>query len=246
MEEEISLIELYEIVKKRISMIISLGLIGLIIAAGFTFFIATPEYESTTQLLVNHSSSETENIQLNDINTNIQMINTYRDIIEGPVILNAVQENLGTDLTTKELADMVEITTADNSQVFSLTITSENPFASAEIANEIATTFESEIGGILNVVDNVSIISEAVPNMTPTSPNNTLNLAIGIFLGLIAGIVVAFLAEFMDKTVRDERFITETLGWTNLGVISEMTHDELDAQEETTKQVSTRRAKSRV
>src|SRR5690625_7347810 len=93
MEEEISLVELFDIIKKRIGMILSLSLLGLIISSVFTFFIATPQFSSTTQLLVNRTES-TEVIQQSDINTNLQLINTYKDIIKAPVILDDDRETL--------------------------------------------------------------------------------------------------------------------------------------------------------
>ncbi|MGX7393435.1 YveK family protein [Carnobacterium mobile] len=245
MEEEISLAELFAILKKRMTMIISIGLIGIILAAGFTFFIATPNYSSSAQILVNRTTESAEGMQLNDINTNIQMINTYKDIIKGPVILNQVSERLETNLTTAQLSDKIEIETQANSQVFSLVVTDVSPLDAAEIANEVATTFQNEIGNIMNV-ENVTIISEAVPNNNQISPNNSLNLIIGLLSGLIIGAIAVFLIEFMDKTVRDERFITEELGWTSLGNVSEMTQAELVSTVETAKQKNTRRAQSRV
>ncbi|SIO19532.1 Capsular polysaccharide biosynthesis protein [Carnobacterium alterfunditum] len=246
MEEEISLSELFITLKKRLSLIISLGMIALILAAGFTFFIATPQYNATTQILVNRTTESAEGLQLTDINTNVQMINTYKDIIKGPVILNEVQENLETNLTTTELSEKIEITTQENSQVFSLTVTDDSPYDAAEIANAVAVTFQSEIGNIMNV-ENVTIISEAVPVTDQISPNNSLNLVIGLLVGLMLGVGIAFLLEFMDKTVRDERFITETLGWSVLGSVSEMSNDELKAEVRVKKaELNTRRTKSRV
>ncbi|MBT2731078.1 Wzz/FepE/Etk N-terminal domain-containing protein [Carnobacterium sp. ISL-102] len=246
MEEEISLSELFNTLKKRLSLIVSLGMTALILAAGFTFFIATPQYKATTQILVNRTTESAEGLQLTDINTNVQMINTYKDIIKGPVILNEVQENLETNLTTTELSNKIEITTQENSQVFSLTVTDDSPYEAAEIANAVAVTFQNEIGNIMNV-ENVTIISEAVPVTDQISPNNPLNLVIGLLVGLMVGVGIAFLLEFMDKTVRDERFITETLGWSVLGSVSEMSHDELKAEVKVKQpELNTRRTKSRV
>lgn len=245
MEEEISLAELFAILKKRMTMIISVGLVMLILAAGFTFFIATPKYSSTAQILVNRKTESAEGMQLTDINTNVQMINTYKDIIKGPVILNKVSEKLDLELTTAELSEKMEITTQDNSQVFSLTVTDESPFDAAEVANEVALTFQNEIGNIMNV-ENVTIISEAIPVGNQISPNNPLNLVIGLLIGLMMGVGAAFLLEFMDKSVRDERFITEELGWTTLGNVSEMSDSELASKVEPVLQNNTRRAHSRV
>ncbi|MER2295060.1 MAG: Wzz/FepE/Etk N-terminal domain-containing protein [Desemzia incerta] len=246
MEEEISLVEVLEVIKKRFAMILSLGLVSLIIASVFTFFIATPKYSATTQILVNRTTESAEGIQLNDINTNVQMINTYKDIIKGPVILDQVSQNLNTDLTTNELSEKIEINTQEDSQVFSLTVTDEDPYVSAEIANSVAGIFQDEIGNIMNV-DNVTIISEAMPNIEQVSPNNVLNMIIGIFIGVVLGVGTAFILEFLDKSVKDERFITETLAWSTLGNVSEMSEEELHAKIDTTKSKAvTRRSKARI
>lgn len=226
MEEEISLVELFEIIKKRVGMIISLGLIGLIISAIFTFFIATPQYSATTQILVNRTQSENV-IQQSDINANLQLINTYKDIIKGPVILDDVRETLDMDVTHNQLAEMIEIGNQDNSQVFSIRVTTDNPFHSASIANTTAEIFQEEIDDIMNV-DNVTIISSAVANPNAVSPNTTLNLAIGLLLGVMIGVGLAFVFEFFDNTVKDKKFITDELGWTYLGGVFEMDEEELE------------------
>ncbi|SFH86826.1 YveK family protein [Pisciglobus halotolerans] len=242
MEEEISLVELFEILKKRASLIISLGLVGLILASIFTFFIATPQYSSTTQLLVNKSSDDAQGVQLSDINTNVQMINTYRDIIKGPVILEEVLKDNKLDLTVSELSDKITIETQDNSQVFSLKVSDESPYQAAEIANATAGIFQEKIGDIMKI-ENVSIISSAEPSDNPVSPNNMLNLIIGLLVGLMLGVGAAFLIEFMDKSINDEKFITDTLGWSNLGTVSEMSEDELEAKVESSKDMSKQQAR---
>ena len=78
-------------------------------------------------------------------------------------------------------------------------------------------------------VKNVTPISKAVPNSSQISPNSTINMLIGLIIGLLLGVGVAFVLEFLDKTVRDEKFINDTLGWTNLGAVSEMDEEELTA-----------------
>jgi len=226
-EEEISLIELFGILKKRMGWIINATLLGLLLAAVFTFFVATPTFSSTTQLLVNRTQ-QTEVIQQSDINTNLQLINTYKDIVRGPVILDEVREILNLSESHSSLSDRISVSNQDNSQVFSIQVTDENPNNAAIIANTTATVFQENLDEIMNV-DNITIISQAEPNLNPVSPNNTLNLAIGLVLGAMVGIGLVFLFEFLDNTVKDERFITEELGWTSLGRISEMTADELSA-----------------
>lgn len=219
MEEEIRLGELFSVIKNKIVLIVSLSIVGLLLSASYTFFVVTPTYQSTTQLLVNRTADESIGMQLNDINTNVRMIDTYKDIISGPVILEDVKSNLGTDLSVGEIKSMIAVNANANSQVFSLTITAENPIEAAEIANEIALTFQNKISEIMNV-ENVTIISVANVNSNPVSPNIAVNLALGLILGMMLGVGIAFLQYFMDNTIKGPEFINKNIGWTDLGTVS--------------------------
>lgn len=227
MREEISLVELFDILKKQAGLIINVTLIGLIIMTVYTFFIATPQYSSTTQLLVNRAH-ETETIQRSDIDANVQLINTYSDIIRGPVTLEPVREELGMDISAASLREQINVTTENNSQVFSVEVTHNNPYDAATIGNTVATVFQENLHEHMSV-DNVSVISAAEANVNPVSPNTTLNLAIGIALGGMIGVALAFLIEFMDNTVKDESFIVNEIGWPSLGRVTEMTPEELES-----------------
>ncbi len=246
MEEEISLVEILDILKKQAKLILGLSLVGLMFSAVFTFFIAVPQYSSKTQLLVSRTET-TQYIQQSDINTNLQLINTYKDIIKGPVILDEVREKLNVDMSHEALSNQVQIETGADSQVFSISITGDNPNQAALVANTIAETFRDKIGDLMKV-DNVSIISKAVPNRIPVSPNKPLNLVIGLLLGFMIGVGLAFLMAFFDTTIKDDRFITEELGWVTLGHVQQIAEEELKQAKRTTqiKQNAKRSTRSRV
>jgi capsular polysaccharide biosynthesis protein len=228
MEEEISLVELLGILKKHVGLIINFILFGVLLASIYTFFIATPQYSSTTDLIVNRGQTEQIGsvIDRSEIDTNLQLINTYSDIITRPVILDHVIEELEMDESSSSLADKITISNENNSQMFSITVTDENPYDAAVLANTTADVFQEQMPEILSV-DNVAILSVAEANEIPVSPNNTFNILIGIVVGAIVGIGTAFLIDFLDNTVKDDRFIVEEIGWTSLGRVSEMSPDEL-------------------
>lgn len=225
MEEEISLIEIFQMLKKRIGLILTAAGVGLLLAALYTFIIATPVYESTSQLLVSRSAEENA-IEQSEINANIQLITTYEDIITNPVILDPVIEELGMDTTVGDLREQITVGTEENSQVFSVSVQDESPYQAAEIANTTADVFQENLDSIMNV-DNVTIISQAVPMTDPVSPNNLLNLAVGLLFGGLIGIIIAFLRNLLDNRVNDENFVIEQTGWTLLGRISEMTESDI-------------------
>lgn len=227
MQEEISLVDLFKIIKKRIGLIINTTLIGVLVAAIYTFFIVTPQYSSTTDLLVNRSQQDQSGmIERAEIDTNLQLINTYSDIITRPVILDHVAEELDMDLSGSNLADSLTVTNENQSQMFSLTATDDNPYDAASIVNTTATVFQEQMPELMNV-DNVAILTVGEPNLNPVSPNNTLNIILGLIIGASIGVGISILIEFFDTTVKDERFIMDEIGWTNLGRINEMTSEEL-------------------
>ena len=183
----------------------------------------------------------------------VQIINTYKDIITRPIILNTVVNNLtkphkeqiqaavpaqyetdaygkqvqfapaqpakyklvaakydNTDLTADSVAKMISISNQTNSQVFSVNVKSGDAKMSKDIANTIAEVFKDKVASIMSV-SNVSIVSKAMTNSKPVSPN--------VKLITLAGFAWGFIKEVTDRTVKDLEFVTAELKLTNLGVI---------------------------
>ena len=225
-ETEISLEELFGILKKKSKMIIVLSLLGLLISGLYTFFLVTPMYESSSRLVVNQTQNTNQTITNTDIQTNLSLINTYQSIIKEPIVLEDVIKETGIDLSIDELSNKISVQTEANSLVFGVSAQDESPYVAAELANATAESFQSKIGDILDV-ESVTILSQAVPSLNAISPNTTVNLALGLILGLMLGVGISFLLEFTDKRVKDTKII-EDLGWTNLGSVLEMSASELN------------------
>ncbi|MEO1768396.1 YveK family protein [Candidatus Enterococcus ferrettii] len=231
MEETISLGEIFDILKKRIGMILVTTLASILIAGAVTFFIITPKYSASTQMIVQSSTAENPNTNLqNDINGNVLLINTYKDMITGDLVIDTARDQLQAEnnysLTSENLRAMVEVEQSQNSQMFQVIATAEHPQEAAVIANKVSQIFQEKAQEVL-AVNKVTITSNAQTPTKPVSPNNKLNLAIGAALGIMLGVGIAFLLELVDKTVKDERFVIETLDLPILGQVTEMNKKEL-------------------
>ncbi|MDE1549929.1 YveK family protein [Jeotgalibaca caeni] len=226
MSEEISLSELFSLLKRHSSRIILSSLIIFMLAGVYTFFFVTPQYESTSKIVVNQTQNTGQAITNTDIQTNLNLINTYQSIIREPIILEDVITMTDSDLTIGQLREKINVQTQDNSLVFGVTVSADSPYEAAELANAIANSFESKIGSILEV-ESVTILSQATPVLNPVSPNIPLNIALGLAIGVFLGVAFAFLSDYLDNTVKDSQFINQNIGWTDLGAISLMTEKEL-------------------
>ncbi|MEB2629666.1 capsular biosynthesis protein [Bacillus sp. BA3] len=222
MEETISINDIFKTLKKRWKLIMLLTLIAALISGTISYFLLTPVYESSTQILVNQKKSENQ-LDSNQIQSNIDMINTYSVIIKSPAILEKVIDELDLKLSVEQLSGKITINSQENSQVFSLTVQDSNPTQAVEIANTVSSTFQKEIKDIMNV-DNVSILAKAEikENPTPVKPNPLMNIAIAVVVGLMAGVGLAFLLEYMDNTIRDEKDIETLLDLPLLGSIQKI------------------------
>ncbi|ART78210.1 capsular biosynthesis protein [Sutcliffiella horikoshii] len=221
MEETISLKELFQTIKKRLWLIVLLTVLATTVSGVVSFFLLTPIYQSSTQLLVNQAKSEQAQFTSADIQTNLQLINTYNVIIKSPAILDKVSENLDGEVNAGQLNGMITVGSANNSQVLDITVQHADPVLAATIANVTAQTFQAEVIDIMNV-DNVSILSGAQvgENPSPIKPQPVLNMAIAFVIGLMAGVGLAFLLEFLDNTVKNEQDVEKLLELPVLGSIT--------------------------
>ncbi|MBK5500697.1 YveK family protein [Peribacillus sp. TH14] len=222
MEETISIKDIFQTLKKRWKLITLLTLIAALISGSISYFLLTPIYQSSTQILVNQKQSKNQ-LDSNQIQSNIDMINTYSVIIKSPAILEKVIDDLELPQSVDQLSQKITINSQENSQVFSLTVQDSNPSKAVEIANAVSGTFQKEIKEIMNV-DNVSILAKAEikENPAPVKPNPLLNIVIAVVIGLMAGIGLAFLLEYMDNTIRDEKDIETVLDLPLLGSIQKI------------------------
>lgn len=230
MMNTIGMLDLFKLLKKRWWVIVLLTLAGAGLTTILTNYVLIPQYTTTTQLLVSRQDMNTQSIELGEIETNIQMINTYRDIIEDPVVIDKVRNELENNLSENELQQKIDVITQDDSQIFGIKVTDTDPNRAAEIANLVADTFQENINGIINV-ENVAILSKAKVNSDPISPNLLLNQIVGLLVGFLLGLILSIILETMDKKVHDEKIITEKLGWIHLGSITEMTKAEVTIEE---------------
>ncbi|WP_442636931.1 YveK family protein [Rossellomorea marisflavi] len=220
MVETISLRELMQTLRKRLSLIILITLTAIFVSGGVSFFLLTPVYESSTQLLVNQSKSDQSAYNNpGQIQTNLQLINTYKEIITSPVILDKVSKDLG--IKTSDIQSQMTVSNQNDSQVVSLAVQDTDPEKAAEIANKTAEVFQKDIPGIMNV-DNVTVLTKAEvgEKQSPVKPKPLLNIAIAAVVGLMIGIGLSFLLEFLDNTIKTEQDVEKALGVPVLGSIA--------------------------
>ncbi|MGK4144903.1 Wzz/FepE/Etk N-terminal domain-containing protein [Weissella paramesenteroides] len=262
MDNIIDIKRLWLILRKNMLLMIVWGIVFAGAAFGISRFVIQPEYSSSVALLVNRKQDENAGAQFQNQQADVQMINTYKDIITRPVILGTVVKNLTTtnkqlvkkaqpatyktladgtqiidkqaqpaeykvvdakydksEINTSDLSQNISISNQQNSQIFTVNVTLKNSKLARDAANEIAKVFKQKVSSIMSV-SNVSIVSKAVNNTNPVSPNVKLITLAGLVIGIFVGFVWGLIKELTDRTVKDVSYLTDELKLTNLGQVN--------------------------
>lgn len=221
MEETIDLSKLLLILKKNMKYLIILPIVFLALSMVITFVFMTPKYSSSTQVLVNQKETDNQ-IMAQQVQSNLQLVNTYSEIIKSPRILDKVSKNLKGKYSSKEISGMLTVSNQAESQILNIAVENENRETASKVANEIANVFSKDVSKIMNV-DNVSILSKADTKGNQISPQPLVNSVVGIFLGLIVALILIFLKEMLDKRIKTEEDVAEILDLPVLGTIQDFT-----------------------
>lgn len=150
--EEISIKELIETLLKGKWLIAGITLVLVLIAIGFTFFYQTPMYEATTTLLASNVAAEAPRPDVNNIEDYLNTLSsqgsntldTYKQQIKSPEVIASVREDLELDpekYSIVGLQNSISVQVIDGTNLIKITVTSDSPELSKNMANSVADNF---------------------------------------------------------------------------------------------------------
>lgn len=220
MEETIDLRELFRIIKRKIWMIIAIGIICGMVSGVVSTFLITPMYQSTTTLIVNkqNSDSETQLANSDDLNYVQRLAYTYSEIITSRAVLGKTISKLDLDVSYKKLASCVDVTNITNTQIIKVSVQYDDPKIARDICDTIPTVFDKEIQRIMKV-SGVEVIDKAMVSSSPVKPNKVKNVILASVFGIFLGICIAIIQSMMDTKIKTSSDIKQHLDIPVLGII---------------------------
>ena len=217
MEQELNLYGVWEVIAKRWLLIILVPLLAVIISILLSLYVLTPQYRSTTSLLV-MKPPDSAQILYQDIQVSRQLVNTYREIAHSRLVLDGVIDSLNLSYDIAELRKMVNVESVHNTEIITISVIHPEPAIAQRIANAVARNFMTQVIDLYRV-ENVNLIDRAALPTVPVSPRVKLNLAVALALGFIAAVGLAFLLENLDRTLKTPEDIQKYLQVPVLGII---------------------------
>ncbi|MFJ5964511.1 YveK family protein [Bacillus sp. NPDC093026] len=224
MNENIGFKHLFSVVKEKMALLILIVLIVTGISAYYQFYVLTPVYQATTQVLVHNRSNDAQT-NLNDIQIDLQYTRTFQVLLKSPIVIEKVKEKLNLTESTEGLKHKIATSTENESEVINISVQDEDPKQAAAIANTATEVLQDEIKETMNM-DRIHILSKArMSNTSLVNSRKFVHIVLALGASLLGGITLIFLINLLDDTVKRTHQIREEIGLLMLGSVYQMQAD---------------------
>jgi capsular polysaccharide biosynthesis protein len=223
-EQEIRLDELFDALKKRWIMIVSITLVAAIISAVFSFFVIKPKFEASTKVFIGKEESDTQGYNQNDVMMYQKLMKTYSETIKTKDLVERALSDTNLDIKSGSILANLSVTSVADTQILQIKYTSNDPKEAAKVIEEITNEF-IETSNKLVPNGNIQVIESVEVPEKPVSPNKKMNIAIAFLLGAMVGVGLAFLLEFLDNTFKSKDQVERELDIPVLGTIPKTKED---------------------
>lgn len=218
---EIDLLEIASMLLRRIWVIVIATVAAAVLAGVLTLLLITPQYTASVKLYVNggNTSAYSDGLSMSDLSVSKSLVDTYITIIQSDTMLNRVIEATGLSVPAAELRQQISATALNSTEVFQVSVVTDDPDESRKIADAIADESVNFIPTIVNG-SSVRVLDYSKTPQGASSPSYTKNIAIGALLGLLLACAAIIIAGLTDTRVKYEDDLTALSELPVLGSIS--------------------------
>ena len=162
---------------------------------------AEKRYESSSGLLLRGGSEPQRTAD-----TNLQLLTL-------PAVAESASK-IEPAVSAEEFEASVGATQEGESDIIQITANAASADLAAKMANAYAEGYVAyrEKDGSKLTSGKVTLVERATPEATPVSPKPSKNIGFGALIGIVLGLGLALLLEQMDRRVKREEDIAETMG----------------------------------
>lgn len=213
---EIDVLSLLRTIWRKKFLILLTAILTTGLAFGYSAFLVTPQYDSTTRLyVVNQSSDNGAVITIQDLQAGSFLVKDYKEIILSQDVLKNVTTTLG---ITDDIKEKITVNIPVDTRILSISVRDSDPNQAATIANTLREEAARKIIEVTKVSD-VTTLEEALPAENPSTPQTKRNLVLGFIVGAFLATALVLVLEVLDDRVKRPQDIEEGLGMTLLGVV---------------------------
>ena len=213
--EEISIKDFFSIFVSKLWLIVIVAVLFSAIACVYSIFFTKDTYTSRAEMYVYTDSQST------NFNYAENSIDIYKKVITSNDFFNQIVDELPEEfadgVTVSYLKSAVAISNSGKG-VFTISVTTDDPDLSFEIANTMVELIPSEIVRRLPIALSISLLIDPQPS-TLNEKNVFRNAVVAFLAGAVLVCVCVWIASMFDYVIRDKKKIEDNFDIPVIGLI---------------------------
>lgn len=209
-EDVIDLLEVARAILRYIKLIILLCVVFG--TAGFfgTKFLIAPKYTASTSIYLTPQINDTGSLDYNSQMANSKLVTNVVNLMTQNNVMSEVAKDVGME-NASSVKNCISVTNESNTEIVTVTATTEDPKLSKDIANDTVSTFVRTMQKNLNV-RNIEVVDKAKLSYIPSGPNVKKNTLLATMVGFVLGCGYATLRFLFDNRLRTKEEAEKYLG----------------------------------
>lgn len=215
---EIDLREIFGVRLHRLWIIIVAALVCGAVAFMFSFFIITPQYQSTTKVYILNKQNASGSVTYSDVQLSATLSKDYEQLVTSRYVIEGVIKELNLDETYESLVGRVSASNATDTRIIAITVTDPDPAQAQRMANSVRDLAAKHITEVMDI-EAVNVVDQANLPDSPVSPSISKWTIIGALVGIIISAAVIIIQHLLDDTIKTSEDVEKYLGLSTLALI---------------------------
>lgn len=208
----VDIIQIIKTLWRRAWIVVLCGILAAVVGFSVSTFVITPKYSSSIMLYINNSSVSLGNnnfsISSSEISAAQSLVKTYGEILNNRTTLEKVIDKTGVSYTCEELGEMIDAFPSNNTEVMKVTVTTNDPYEAAKIANGIADVLTERVAEIIDGAS-MAVVDSAIPELDKVAPSTVMYTAVSLVLGVLVSVMAIVVVSLLDDTIHDEDYVVQ-------------------------------------
>lgn len=222
----IDLAHIMKTLLNRVWIIAIVSILGAAIGFSVASFAIAPSYSSSIMLYVNnHSLSVGDlgfSISSSEISAAQSLVKTYSVLLKNRTTLERVIQHTDVEYTWKELYNMIDAISVDETEIMKVTVTTQDPYEAEKIANGIAKILPQRVSEIVEG-SSMEVVDSAIAITTKVAPSISGYTIIGFILGAMISVSFFVFIALLDNTIHDEEYVLNNYDYPILAKVPDLT-----------------------
>ena len=225
-EMEISLEEIWEVVKKNWKLMVICTVVAAVLGFLVNQFLFAPTYTASSRLYImnttqadNYNTDGEQIVSTTDLSSSLMLSKDYIEILQSERVTKAAAQRMG----LLSLGDYdISVSSATDTRMIKIVVTGTDQKGVAKLANILTEEFTACVQQIIHM-DNVTVIDTATVPAGPSGPAKAKNTMLCAMAGLMIALAISFLRYFLDTTIKSSDDIERYLNLPVLAKIPDFT-----------------------